>query len=88
MRKKDLKNIKAITFDLDNTIIDFIRMKKNSTNAAAEAMVKAGLELDVNTVKKELFEEYIKDIEGNHVFQDFLKKQDRKSTRLNSSHYS
>ena len=74
--------IKAITFDLDNTLIDFIKMKKGASNAAATAMVKAGLKLDINYVKKTLFTEYMLDIEGNHVFQDFLKKHSIKSERI------
>jgi len=59
---------KAITFDLDNTLIDFMLMKKASSNAAAKAMVKAGLNMSVKQAEKELFTEYIKDIEGEHVF--------------------
>lgn len=74
--------IKAITFDLDNTLIDFMKMKKASSNAAAKAMVKAGLNMKVRKAEKELFEEYIKDIEGNHAFQDFLKKHDIHDERI------
>lgn len=69
--------IKAITFDLDNTLIDFMKMKKSSSNAAAKAMVKAGLDMPVKQAEKELFDEYIKDIEGDHAFQDFLKKHNQ-----------
>ncbi len=74
--------IKAITFDLDNTLINFIKLKKGATNAAAKAMVNAGLEMDVKEVKEQLFEEYMKDIEGNHAFQDFLKHHGVKSDRI------
>lgn len=35
--------IKAITFDLDNTLIDFMKMKKASSNAAAKAMVNKNI---------------------------------------------
>jgi HAD superfamily hydrolase (TIGR02253 family) len=38
--------IKAILFDLDNTLIDFMLMKRKSIDAAIEAMIKAGLKLD------------------------------------------
>jgi HAD superfamily hydrolase (TIGR01549 family) len=66
--------LKAITLDLDNTLIDFMKMKEKSSDAAAIAMVKAGLNMPISKVKQELFDVYIKDIEGNHAFQDFLKK--------------
>jgi HAD superfamily hydrolase (TIGR02253 family) len=66
--------LKAITFDLDNTLIDFMRMKEKASDAAAKAMVKAGLNMSLEKAKKDLFNTYIQDIEGNHAFQDFLKK--------------
>lgn len=66
--------IKAITFDLDNTLIDFMNMKEKASDAAAKAMVKAGLKMPIELAKKNLFNTYIQDIEGNHAFQDFLKK--------------
>ena len=69
--------IKAITFDLDNTLVDFMKMKRASSNAAAKAMVKAGLDMPVKQAETELFNDYIKDIEGEHVFQDFLKKHNK-----------
>jgi len=65
--------LKAILFDLDNTLIDFIRMKRKASNAAAKAMVRTGLKMDVKLAEKKLFDTYIKDIEGEHAFQDFLK---------------
>lgn len=74
--------IKAITLDLDNTLIDFMKMKTAASNAAAKAMVKAGLKMHVKEAEKLLFDEYIKDIEGNHAFQDFLKKYDSLNDRI------
>jgi len=35
--------IKAVLFDLDNTLIDFMRMKRNSCESAISAMIDAGL---------------------------------------------
>jgi len=67
--------IKALTFDLDNTLIDFMKMKKLACDNAARAMVKAGLKLNLNTAKKELLQTYLKEgIEGNTAFEVFLKK--------------
>ena len=38
--------IKAIFFDLDNTLIDFMYMKEESCKAAIQAMIGAGLKMD------------------------------------------
>ena len=37
--------LKAITFDLDNTLIDFMSMKRKASDAAANEMVKHGVKL-------------------------------------------
>jgi putative hydrolase of the HAD superfamily len=67
--------IKAILFDLDNTLIDFMLMKQKSCEAAIDAMVSAGLKMDRQKAMKILFELYgEKGIEYNRIFQDFLKK--------------
>ena len=34
--------IKAIIFDLDNTLLDFMNMKKMAITAAVDGMVEAG----------------------------------------------
>jgi HAD superfamily hydrolase (TIGR02253 family) len=67
--------MKAIIFDLDNTLIDFMRMKRISCSAAVEAMISGGLELDKEHALKILFELYDKHgIEYKGIFQEFLKK--------------
>jgi len=67
--------IKAILFDLDNTLIDFLRFKKNSCNAAIDAMIKAGLKIEKSKAIKILFELYGKHgIEDPKIFQKFLRK--------------
>ena len=38
--------IKAVFFDLDNTLIDFMKMKEVSIVAAVEEMISEGLKLD------------------------------------------
>lgn len=57
--------IRAIVFDLDNTLVDFMRMKGDAVEAAIEGMIDAGLELpreDIRTridaIYKELGLEY------------------------------
>ena len=73
--------IKAITFDLDNTLIDFIHMKRKASNAAARAMIRTGLKMSVRKAENELFRIYIKDIEGHTAFELFLKKHKAFSER-------
>ncbi|MEK6941951.1 MAG: HAD-IA family hydrolase [archaeon] len=67
--------IKAVLFDLDNTLIDFTRMKHESCRAAVSAMVGGGLPLDRQKAFDELFALYgVHGIEDQKIFQKFLKK--------------
>ncbi|MDP3764932.1 MAG: TIGR02253 family HAD-type hydrolase [Nanoarchaeota archaeon] len=67
--------IKAVIFDLDNTLIDFMTMKKLSCDAAITAMIGAGLNVDKEKAMKELFKLYDKyGLEKKTIFQKFLKK--------------
>lgn len=66
--------IKAVLFDLDNTLIDFMRMKKNSVEAAVSAMIDAGLEVNKKDALKKLFVLYDKyGFEESMIFQRYLK---------------
>jgi len=65
--------IKAVIFDLDNTLVDFMRMKENAIDAAVDAMIDAGLKLDRETAREKIFEIYEKEgIEDQTVFDKFL----------------
>lgn len=67
--------IKAILFDLDNTLIDFLKMKKTACDAAISAMIGAGLQIEMDKGKKILFELYDKyGLEEKSIFQKFLMK--------------
>ena len=67
--------IKAVLFDLDNTLIDFMRMKRTSVDAALNAMLGAGLKMDKEIAAKRLYDIYWKHgIEHQKIFQKFLKK--------------
>jgi HAD superfamily hydrolase (TIGR02253 family) len=67
--------IKAILFDLDNTLIDFMEMKRKATEAAAKAMVAAGLQADEGELAKGLFDFYLEyDIEADDAFLKYLEK--------------
>jgi putative hydrolase of the HAD superfamily len=64
---------RAVVFDLDNTLIDFMRMKDAAVRAAAEAMVDAGLRLPVGEVIDGIEAVYAeKGIEYQRVFDDYL----------------
>ncbi|MFH1787096.1 MAG: HAD-IA family hydrolase [archaeon] len=52
--------IKAVAFDLDNTLIDFVRFKEETAKAAANALVANGLGAKPNEVKKKIWEVYDK----------------------------
>lgn len=68
--------IKAIIFDLDNTLVDFVRMKEEAVDAAADAMIDAGLNLSKEEIKKGIYEIYKeKGIEYQKVFDRFLKEK-------------
>ncbi len=65
--------IKAIVFDLDNTLVDFMRMKEEAVNSAIEAMIDAGLDMTKEEAYKKIFEIYDREgIEDQQVFNKFL----------------
>ncbi len=75
--------IKAITFDLDDTLINYIKFKKETTVAAAKAMSKAGFKRGAKKLNEELFEFYLEHgIEEGDVFQAFLRKHDQYSEKV------
>lgn len=78
-----MKPIRAITVDLDNTLIDFIHLKRYAAGAAAQAMVRTGLRMREERARRELFRFYLEtDIEGNDIFQRFLKRHKALSDRV------
>ncbi|HIH43266.1 TPA: TIGR02253 family HAD-type hydrolase [Candidatus Woesearchaeota archaeon] len=65
--------IKAILFDLDNTLIDFLKMKRMAIEEAVEAMIDAGLKLDKKQAVELIYELYKeKGMEDQEIFQKFL----------------
>lgn len=66
--------IKAVIFDLDNTLLDFKKMKEHGVRAAIRAMIEAGLECDEDEAYEFIFEIYHKKgWEYQLIFDDFLK---------------
>jgi HAD superfamily hydrolase (TIGR02253 family) len=67
--------IKAIIFDLDQTLIDFMRMKRLSCEAAMDAMISAGLKISKKKGMSVLFDLYSQyGLEYQRIFQVFMKK--------------
>ncbi len=67
--------IKAVIFDLDNTLLDFVKMKESAIDAAVEAMIDAGLKMDKEEAKEKIFKIYEeKGIEYQQVFDKFLEE--------------
>ena len=52
--------LKAILFDLDNTLLDFSGFKRETALAAAKAMKTAGVQHDEKMIYKKIFEIYEK----------------------------
>ena len=67
--------VKAVIFDFDNTLMDFMVMKENAIKASVKAMIDAGLDMDPDEIQKELYAIYdVKGIEFQKVFDNFLEK--------------
>tara|TARA_B100000131_G_C18118325_1_gene611998 strand:+ start:2834 stop:3514 length:681 start_codon:yes stop_codon:yes gene_type:complete len=65
--------IKAVVFDLDNTLLDFMKMKTISINAAIDGMIESGMSIEKNTSIDEIFEIYdTKGYEHQEVFNEFI----------------
>jgi HAD superfamily hydrolase (TIGR02253 family) len=65
--------LKAIIFDLDNTLIDFMSMKKAASKAAANAMIEAGLKDYPENLSEKLFTFYLDHgIESDDAFEEYL----------------
>ncbi len=65
--------IKAVVFDLDNTLVDFMLMKKQAINAAVDAMIDAGIGLSKAELQERIDAIYKeKGIEFQNVFDQLL----------------
>ncbi|MDX1622410.1 MAG: HAD-IA family hydrolase [Gemmatimonadota bacterium] len=68
--------IRAVVFDLDNTLLDFMSMKRLAVEAAIDAMIDAGLPLDRGEAEDRIFEIYDREgIEYQRVFDDLLEER-------------
>ena len=67
--------IKAVIFDLDNTLLDFMKMKDYAVKAAIAGMIEAGLNIDPDESYETIIGIYEEEgWENQQVFNDFLNK--------------
>jgi putative hydrolase of the HAD superfamily len=67
--------VRAIIFDLDNTLTDFMKMKRAAIDAAVDGMLDAGLTLPREEVAAQIYRVYDREgIEYQQVFDIFLKE--------------
>ena len=65
--------LKAIVFDLDNTLVDFMAMKRLAVDAAVDAMLDAGIELERSDIKARIDAIYReRGVEYQQVFDDLI----------------
>ncbi len=71
-----MSKIKGVIFDLDNTLLDFMKMKEFAVKAAIKGMIEAGLLVDEESSYNEIisiYEQY--GWENQKVFDVFIEKQ-------------
>jgi putative hydrolase of the HAD superfamily len=67
--------IKAVIFDLDNTLLDFMKMKEYAVKAAIAGMIEAGLVIDNEESYKTIVSIYEKEgWENQQIFNYFLER--------------
>tara|TARA_B100001250_G_scaffold318482_1_gene281120 strand:+ start:9 stop:689 length:681 start_codon:yes stop_codon:yes gene_type:complete len=65
--------IKAVIFDLDNTLLDFMNMKSQAVISGINGMIEAGFQIDKDYAYKNIFKIYeSKGWEYQEVFDDFI----------------
>lgn len=67
--------IRAVIFDLDNTLTDFVKMKDQAIAASAAAMVDMGLPLTTDEARRRIYAIYGREgIEYQNVFDQLLRE--------------
>jgi len=67
--------IRAILFDLDNTLVDFMQMKEEACKAAVQAMIDAGLNMNEKEAYARLMLTYFTlGLESDIAFTEFLRE--------------
>ncbi len=67
--------IKSVIFDMDNTLLDFVKMKQSAVAAAISAMVEAGLDVNETEAYKRIFSLYEeRGWENQRIFNEYLEE--------------
>jgi len=65
--------IKGVIFDFDNTLMDFMKMKRAAVEAAVDAMIDAGLPYKKSEMSEKIYKVYWKEgIEDQFIFDKVL----------------
>ena len=68
--------IKAVIFDFDNTLMDFMRMKRAAVESAVDAMIDAGLPLKKAEMIEKVYKVYTTEgIEDQQIFDKVLSQE-------------
>ncbi|MBI5240481.1 MAG: HAD-IA family hydrolase [Elusimicrobia bacterium] len=68
--------IKAVIFDVDNTLTDFMKMKRAAVDSAVESMIDAGLPVRKEAMVEKIFATYWKEgVEDQKIFDKVLKAE-------------
>lgn len=68
--------IKAVILDIDNTLTDFMKMKRAAVDSAVEGMIDAGLAVKKEEMVKKIFDLYWKEgVEDQKIFDKVLLKE-------------
>jgi putative hydrolase of the HAD superfamily len=68
--------IEAVIFDIDNTLMDFMKMKRAAVDAAVDYMIDAGLDIDKQTMVDKIFKVYWEEgIEDQNIFDKVLLRE-------------
>jgi putative hydrolase of the HAD superfamily len=68
--------IRAIVFDLDNTLTDFMKMKEAAINGAIDAMIDAGFALPREQLRARVQSIYdVRGLEFQRVFDELLERE-------------
>ncbi|MCX7905138.1 MAG: TIGR02253 family HAD-type hydrolase [Elusimicrobiales bacterium] len=68
--------IEAVIFDFDNTLMDFMKMKKAAVEAAVDYMIDAGLKIEKTQMIEKIFKVYWEEgIEDQNIFDKVLLRE-------------
>ena len=74
--------IRAITFDVDNTLIDFMAFKRATVSAMVKALRKYGFKGKQANLEKDFFDFYLKyGIESDDFLEKYLQRHNHKNDR-------